>query len=121
MTTNDTTRVHDEAMPAANTEASAGEAMTSIYRLIADYWNAYGELMNAQAEEGTNAEIEACLRLNEAEIAICAFVPTRLSEARLKADFVSRLASENKGNLETRCTAALLSTLPALYAHEVAA
>lgn len=100
---------------------SPSSVNSSIYLLLAGYWTAYDFLMNTQEEEGTDAEIAACLHLNAAEIAICAFVPTRLSEARLKADFVTRLASENKGNLETRCTAALLSTLPALYVQEVAA
>lgn len=100
---------------------SPKSASSSIYLLIAAYWTAYDELMNAQAEEGTDAEIAACLRLNAAEMAICAFVPVRISEARLKAEFVRRLAAENLGHLEAGCTAALLSTLSALYAHEVAA
>lgn len=100
---------------------SPSSVTPSIYLLIAGYWTAYGELMSAQNMEGTDAEIAACLRLHVAEVAICSFLPTRLSEARLKADFVSRLASENMGNLEARCTAALLATLPDLYVQEVAA
>lgn len=40
---------------------------------------------------------------------------------RVKADFINRLADEDDGKLDKLCTAALLSTLPALYAQEVAA
>lgn len=121
MTTTDTTRVTAGAMPTVEGAAQAGATNPSIYLLITTYWTAYDELMNAQNMEGTDAEIAACLRLHAAEVEICGFLPTRLSEARLKADFVSRLALENMGNLEARCTAALLSTLPALYIQEGAA
>lgn len=100
--------------------ATAGAANPSIYLLIAEYWTAYDFLMDVQ-DEGSEQEVAACQRLTATEVAICAYIPTRAYEARVKADFINRLAAESLGMLDRECTKALLATLPNLYAQEVAA
>lgn len=117
--TNDTTRVTAENMPAIEAMEITEVRTPSIYRLIADYWVAYDFLMGVQ-DEGSEQDIAAGKRLTETEVAICAYIPTRAYEARVKADFINRLADEDDGKLDRLCTAALLSTIPALYAQEAA-
>lgn len=101
---------------AAKTDAST----PSIYLLIAEYWLAYDFLMDVQ-DDGSEQEMFACKRLTSAEVAVCAYVPTRAYEARVKADFINRLVAENAGMLDKGCVAALLATLPSLYVQEVSA
>lgn len=120
MKTNDTARVTAETMPETERASAPDPAIPSIYALIAAYWTAYGFLMEVQ-DEGSEQEMAACRHLTATEVAICAYIPTRAYEARVKADFINRLATESLGMLDRECTKALLATLPKLYAQEVAA
>lgn len=103
-----------------NSTAAPDRASPSIYALIAAYWTAYDFLMGVQ-DEGSEQEMAACKRLTATEVAICTYIPTRSYEARVKADFINRLATESLGMLDRECTKALLATLPSLYVQEVAA
>ena len=102
------------------------EKPTSIYLLLATYWQRMDELTEAirrtddaehdtpEREAAFAAQFEVGGRVNEAEQAIAAFRPEWPYEAKIKADFLHRLAAENNGTLEDDVTAALLSSLPAL-------
>lgn len=93
----------------------------TIYGLIAGYWMAYGALMAVADGEDEEAEVAACQRLLEAEIAVCSFVPTNRTEARVKSTFVSELAAENNGYLEPQCIKALVRSMSDAYARRAAA
>lgn len=101
-----------------NSTADAVTASVSLYRLISNYWLAYDRLMSAM--DGPD-EPAACEQLNASEEAVCAYVPRDLAESKVKADFVAKLAAENRGVLDRGYVTALLSSLPGLYAREVAA
>ena len=106
--------------------ANAVAASVSLYRLIAHYWTTYADLMEVMAatpgelpgtalfKAAIEAEVEAGDRLSAAEEALCAFVPSSLEEAELKAEYVSRFARSN--GINNHWVDALLATLPVLYA-----
>lgn len=96
----------------------------SLYHLIATYWQRYDDLtkamevtdhsvpsMKAAAQE---AQFAAGDRLDEAAIAICAFVPTWRVDAQIKSDFIDSLYNRN-GTLEDDELRALLTSMPKVY------
>lgn len=102
------------------------EKPTSLYFLLATYWQRMDELTEAmrrtdEAESDTPehaaafaAQGEAGERVNAAEIEIAGFVPTHRYDAKVKANFLTLLAGSNCGRLESDVTAALLASLPDL-------
>ena len=113
-------------LESTQTAPAAVEAPSSIYLLLADYWTAYDALivamdLNSVTEAGTPAhaailasELQAQERWNAARIAVCAFAPRDLHEAKCKVQFIESLAAENFGRLDAEELAALLSSLPDL-------
>jgi hypothetical protein len=101
---------------------------TSFYHLMAIYWDRYESLDQAMdATDATDAgtpersaaearQFSAGDQLSEASCAICAYVPRRRMDARIKADFLRTLAAGNGGQLEKEEEAALLSSLSDLVA-----
>jgi hypothetical protein len=102
----------------------------SLPMLIAAFWTAEHEATIAarhtDAQEKGTPEYEAFatlqketgVRLGDATIAICAFVPTRRFDAKRKTQFLMDRASENYGRLEEDETAALLESLSDLVKWE---
>ncbi len=99
------------------------EKPTSIYLLLATYWQRVDELTEAMTRTDATehetaehaaafaAQIEAGERVRDAEVAIAAFVPKWRYEAKTKASFLAALADENQGTLDAEVTAGLLSSL----------
>ncbi|GAA4169439.1 hypothetical protein [Shinella granuli] len=99
------------------------EKPTSIYLLLATYWQRMDELTEAMTRTDATeretaehaaalaAQIEAGERVRDAEAAIAAFVPKWRYEAKTKASFLAALADENHGTLDAEVTAGLLSSL----------
>lgn len=100
----------------------------SLYRLLSDYWHCYDALEMAMAatdaSEPDTADRASCdiwqaqagERLQEASIAVLEFVPTRRFEAIHKTTFVETIVAGNGGMLYEDEVAALVSSLPTLFA-----
>jgi hypothetical protein len=107
---------------------AAAEGVPLLPRLLASYWSHYAAVVEAMydadcAPSGTAEHAAADERqmtegglLEEAAIAICAFLPRDAVDARTKTSFLADLARENSGCLSESETAALLSSLPHLIA-----
>ncbi|MGE0284078.1 MAG: hypothetical protein AB7P20_26165 [Rhizobiaceae bacterium] len=78
----------------------------SLYALLANYWQCYDALSAAfAATDNASTEAEKSERqrkqsvcsdiLDGAAIAICAYVPTTLADARIKAAFVQEHSDRN--------------------------
>lgn len=103
---------------------------TSLYSLLAIYWDRYQNLdLAMDATDGTKPDtaeraaaeaqqFAAGDHLSEVACAICAYVPHSRIDARIKADFLKTLAAGNGGRLEKEEEAALLSCLSGLVAWE---
>jgi hypothetical protein len=125
MNTTDASRATAEAMPDVQSENGK---MPSLYRRLANYWDrceALSKAMDAtdETKAGTNERKAADVaqtfignEVNEAALAVCAFVPTMVHEARMKTNFLEKLATDNGGMLDKTWTRALLSSLPTLVA-----
>lgn len=111
---------------------AAGEAMPasepSLYRLISLYWERYDLLNQAMraadaVEDGDSeesavaeaAQSEASDRLDEAGMAVLAFVPTWIIEAKVKHSFVTGMMDREGGRLDTDQLDALVSSMADLY------
>ncbi|TNM66483.1 hypothetical protein [Aliirhizobium smilacinae] len=104
----------------------------SIYRLMATYWDRYDILAEAMwlsnrasdesAEHAAalDAQWQAGNDMDEAIVQICAFVPQKMEDARIKAKFVAAIAEDKGGTLEAPELAALIQSLPNLILCEYA-
>ncbi|MBX3584308.1 MAG: hypothetical protein KF810_20695 [Rhizobiaceae bacterium] len=107
-------------------------ASPSIYRLLATYWESYealGAAMDAaddtdprtpEREAADEVQRLAGEALDDAAVAICAFVPGHAHEARIKANFLTQLIGEN-GAMDRNWADALIGSLPRLYAQRAEA
>lgn len=100
----------------------------SLYRLISNYWDLYDKLNQAMraadaAEDGDPeksaqaeaAQSEASDGLDEAGMAVLAFVPSGFIEAKVKHSFVTGLMDREGGRLDTDQLDALVSSMADLY------
>jgi hypothetical protein len=102
---------HKDSTAAAEIlDAQTGNGETpSLYQLLSRYWDrceALAQAMNVtdRTKDGTPeretadaAQTAIGNEVNELACAICAFVPTRIHEARFKTSFVEMLMNDNGG------------------------
>jgi hypothetical protein len=104
----------------------------SLYRLLATYWDRYNAVCAAmdawddtdphtpEREVASEAQRVAGAHLEDATVAICAFLPENPHEARIKAAFLTHLMGEN-GALDRNWAEALVGSLPGLTLHSARA
>lgn len=107
--------------------------MSAIYRLMATYWDRYDALSGAmdasddtdphtpEREAADQAQSLAGDALDDAAVAICAFIPEMAYEARIKADFLAFLIRENGGSMDRNWAGALVGSLSGLTLHKARA